>query len=55
MNVINDTRRDNKQINAWEPLLQCLLLEVLHQLWVQTNAQLAPECLLSRLTRHYRV
>ncbi len=36
-------------------LIQCLLLEVLQELWVQANAQLAPECLLGGLTRHDRV
>jgi hypothetical protein len=36
-------------------LIQCLLLEVLHQLWVQANAQLAPQRLLGGLTCHDRV
>jgi hypothetical protein len=55
MNVIDNTSCDDKQLAYGISSIQRLLLEVFHELWVQPNAQLVPECLLGGLARHDRV
>jgi len=55
MNVIDDTNHDSKKISTCDTNNWCLLLEVLHEFWVQPNTQLTPECLFGRLTSHDRI
>jgi hypothetical protein len=38
MNVVNDTNCDDKQSTGVVPSIRRLLLEVLHEFWVQPNA-----------------
>jgi len=37
VNVIDDTNQDSKKVNTCDTNNWCLLLEVLHEFWVQPN------------------